>query len=155
MSAPRGAALAVASLLLPAALGAQQLPHHALPPFELPLAAPRATGTIARLMAVQDADDRFGPGLQAEVALGENQPLLRLRGGASPMSLGAGGAVVGRFNLGDSRTSLVSADWRIDLNANLRFGRRWNIVLFVEHESSHVGDEYVDRFPDDSTGWAR
>ena len=136
-------------------LAAQAPAHHELPPFELPLAAPRQYASYARLLSVQDPDDRFGPGLQAELAVGENQPLVRLRGGPSPMSLGVGGAVVGRINMGDSRTSLVSTDWRFDINANLRFGSRWNVVAFIEHESSHVGDEYVERFGVEDAGWSR
>ena len=60
----------------------------------------------------------------------------------------------GRFSLGDAASALISNDWHVNLvlTADLR---RWRLALEAYHESSHLGDEYRDRFPGPRVNWSR
>jgi hypothetical protein len=71
--------------------------------FERPQASPRVDGVVGRLLSVQKGDSRYGGGREAEVALGENFPLLSF--GSGPITLGFGTEVYGRFSLDDPRAA--------------------------------------------------
>ena len=91
---------------------------------------------------------------EAEVALGENFPLFLLHGGRHPIALGFGPQVYARFSLRDSQTALISHDWVVGVNATGDFAP-WDATLQVYHESSHLGDEYGDRFSTERLDWSR
>jgi hypothetical protein len=122
--------------------------------FELPEASPRVHGFVGRLMSVRRGDSRFGQEQEGEAVLGENFPLLAFRGGRKPIVLGFGSQVYGRFSLTDPKSALISTDWVVGVNTTAGFNA-WALTLELYHESSHLGDEYGDRFPSDRLDWTR
>jgi hypothetical protein len=122
--------------------------------FELPIASPRVHGLVGRLISARRGDSRFGQQHEGEVVLGENFPLVTLKGGSRPVVLGFGSQVYGRFSLTDSKSALISTDWVVGINTTAAL-QSWALTLEVYHESSHLGDEYGDRFPDDRLDWTR
>jgi len=111
-------------------------------------------GIAGRVMSASRGESRFGREQEAEVALGENFPLFLLRGGSNPISFGFGPQVYARFSLRDSQTALISHDWVVGVNATGDFGP-WDATLQLYHESSHLGDEYGDRFSTKRLDWSR
>ncbi len=125
-----------------------------VPSFELPEASPRVYGLVGRLLSVRRGESDFGPEPEAEAALGENLPVLALRRGSRPITLGFGSQVYGRFSLGDSKSALISNDWVVSINTTALLSR-WALTFEVMHESSHLGDEYSDRFGAKRLDWTR
>jgi len=147
--------LAWLSLVCLGSSGAAQ--GRVLPPvrsFELPEAAPRVHGFVGRMLSVQQGESAFGDESEAEVGLGEDFPLLALRRGPRPITLGFGAQLYGRFSLGDSKSALISNDWIVELSATADL-TPWVLTLRVYHESSHLGDEYEDRFDATRLDWSR
>jgi hypothetical protein len=122
--------------------------------FELPEASPRVHGLVGRLISARRGDSRFGQQHEGEVVLGENFPVVTLKSGTNPIVLGLGSQVYGRFSLSDSKSALISTDWVVGVNTTAGLGPI-AVTLEVYHESSHLGDEYGDRFPDDRLDWTR
>jgi hypothetical protein len=149
-----GAALAAACLAHGAPAAAQSRIFPSVPSFELPQASPRVHGLVGRLLSARRGDSEFGRESEAEVALGENFPVLALRRGPRPVSLGFGTQVYGRFSLGDRKSALISNDWVVGLNTTASLGA-WTLTGELYHESSHLGDEYGDRFGADRLDWTR
>jgi hypothetical protein len=58
-----------------------------------------------------DVPSFFGQELEAEVALGEDSPVVAIRGGADPITLALGSQVCARFSLHDKKSALISNDW--------------------------------------------
>ena len=81
-------------------LAAQARIFPRVPSFELPQASPRVHGLVGRLISARRGDSEFGREPEAEVAVGENFPVLALRRGPRPVTLGFGTQVYGRFSLG-------------------------------------------------------
>ena len=79
---------------------------------------------------------------------------MALRRGDRPVSLGFGAEVYGRFSLQDPKSALISNDWVVGLNTTASLGA-WTLTGEVYHESSHLGDEYSDRFDVDRLDWTR
>jgi hypothetical protein len=77
-----------------------------------------------------------------------------LQGGERPIALGFGSQVYARFSLSDPKSSLISHDWVVGVNATAALGR-WDVTLELYHESSHLGDEYGDRFGVHRLDWTR
>jgi hypothetical protein len=125
-----------------------------VPSFELPLASPRVHGLVGRLISARRGESDFGREAEAEVALGEDFPVLALRRGPRPISLGFGTQVYGRFSLGDRKSALISNDWVVGLNTSAALGA-WTLTGEIYHESSHLGDEYGDRFGASRLDWTR
>jgi len=125
-----------------------------VPSFELPQASPRVHGLVGRLLAARRGESDFGREAEAEVALGENFPVLALRRGLRPVTLGFGTQVYGRFSLGDRKSALISNDWVVGLNTTAALGA-WTLTGEIYHESSHLGDEYGDRFGASRLDWTR
>ena len=148
------ACLALMAILHAAALGAQQRLFPAVTSFELPEASPRVHGLVGRLITASRGDSRFGGEHEGEVVLGENFPLVALKEGRHPIVLGFGSQVYGRFSLTDPKSSLISTDWVVGVNTTAALSN-WAMTLEVYHESSHLGDEYGDRFPSDRLDWTR
>jgi uncharacterized protein DUF1207 len=122
--------------------------------FELPEASPRVHGLVGRLLSAERGDSRFGAEHEGEVVLGENFPVVTLKGGARPIIFGLGSQVYGRFSLTDSKSALISNDWVVGLNTTAGLGP-WALTLEVYHESSHLGDEYGNRFESPRLDWTR
>lgn len=144
----------VCLLLLPVIATAQDRIFPNVPSFERPEASPRVHGLAARVISAQRGDSRFGKEAEAEVALGENFPILALRRGPRPITLGFGSQVYARFSLADSKSALISNDWVVGLNGTATLGA-WAFTLEAYHESSHLGDEYEDRFDARRLDWTR
>lgn len=122
--------------------------------FELPEASPRVHGIVGRLLSARRGESDFGRETEAEVGLGENFPVLALRRGPRPITLGFGTQVYGRFSLGDRKSALISNDWVVGLNTTAALGA-WTVTGEIYHESSHLGDEYGDRFGPSRLDWTR
>jgi Protein of unknown function (DUF1207) len=154
-SAWRPVTLVLVLLLCGCELGtAQARIFPRVPSFELPEASPRVYGLVGRLISVRRGESDFGREPEAEVALGENFPVLALRRGRRPITLGFGSQVYGRFSLGDSKSALISNDWVVGINTTAVLSR-WALTFEVMHESSHLGDEYSDRFNAERLDWTR
>lgn len=154
-SISKAATLAVVSLLVLSSTATAQgriFPRAAS--FERPEASPRVHGLVGRLLSARRGDSRFGREPEAEVALGENVPLVALQQGSKPITLGFGSQVYARFSLGDSRSAMISHDWVVGLNTTATLGH-WALTLELYHESSHLGDEYRDRFSATRLDWSR
>ena len=150
-----GLFLALAGLLASAAeAAAQQRLFPPVPSFELPEASPRVHGLVGRLLAARRGDSRFGREEEAEVALGENIPLLALRQGSRPITLGFGSQVYARFSITDPKSALISNDWVVGFNGTAMLDA-WSLTLELYHESSHLGDEYEDHFNATRLDWTR
>lgn len=156
MSSRFGAAWPALAVLLWAAptAAAQERVFPDVPSFERPEASPRVHGIAARVLSARTGDSRFGNEAEAEVALGENFPVLALRRGANPIALGLGSQVYARFSLHDKKSALISNDWVVGLNGTALLGD-WALTLEAYHESSHLGDEYEDRFGAKRLDWTR
>ncbi|MGH7508575.1 MAG: DUF1207 domain-containing protein [Gemmatimonadales bacterium] len=122
--------------------------------FELPEASPRVHGMVGRVLSAKRGDSRFGQQQEGEVVLGENFPVVALKRGPHPIVLGIGSQVYGRFSLADAKSALISVDWLAGLNATAMLGA-WALTLELYHESSHLGDEYRDRFQISRLDWSR
>jgi Protein of unknown function (DUF1207) len=122
--------------------------------FELPQASPRVHGLVGRLLSARRGDSEFGREAEAEVGVGENFPVVALRRGARPVTLGFGTQVYGRFSLADRKSALISNDWVVEINTTADLGA-WRVTGELYHESSHLGDEYRDRFGASRIDWSR
>jgi hypothetical protein len=146
--------LGVTLLLSSTRAGAQERLFPAVRSFELPEASPRAYGLVGRILSNRRGDSRFGAEQEGEVILGENFPVVALKRGPRPIVLGIGSQAYGRFSLDDSKSSLISIDWVAGLNTTALLGP-WALTLQLYHESSHLGDEYADRFGAGRLDWTR
>lgn len=126
----------------------------ALPRFELPFGNPRQYAMGARLIEMTRSDNKVGRGTEADAFAGENVPLIALRRGDHPVSIGFGGLITGRFSLSDLRNTFISSDWSAAFNVNAMLGQ-WNLVGEIGHESSHLGDEYLENFDVRDANWSR
>jgi hypothetical protein len=142
------------TVLCSTSAGAQQRLFPAVKSFELPEASPRAYALVARALSVHRGESRFGSEQEGEVILGENFPLIALKGGPRSIVLGLGSQAYGRFSLDDSKSALISLDWVAELNATALVGR-WDLTLQLYHESSHLGDEYANDFGAERLDWSR
>ena len=96
-------------------------------------------GLAGRLLSARHGDSRFGNEGEAEVALGENVPVLALQQGRRPITLGFGSQVYARFSLSDSKSALISNDWVVGFNGTATV-ETWAFTLELYHESSHLGE---------------
>lgn len=125
-----------------------------VPSFELPLASPRTSALVGRVIHLSRGESRFGQEWEAEPALGEILPLFALRRGTVPVTLHLGAEVYGRYSLGDATSAQISTDWHVNLIATADLAR-WRLAFEAYHESSHLGDEYRDRFDVPRLDWSR
>jgi hypothetical protein len=146
--------LLLAGTLWAAPAQAQERIFPRVPSFELPEASPRVHGVVGRIISARRGESDFGREPEAEVGIGENFPVLALRRGERPVTLGFGTQVYGRFSLGDRKSALISNDWVVGLNTTALLGA-WRLTGEIYHESSHLGDEYGDRFDAARLDWTR
>lgn len=143
-------------LVLPwgAPIAAQRFLPAGVATFELPIASPRATGFVGRIVAVGEGDSRFGAGTEADVVLGENLPLLLVGSHPRRWLISFNLATQARFSLSDPKSALISNDWVVGFDVSGRV-RRIDLALQLYHESSHLGDEYAERFAVRRLDWTR
>jgi hypothetical protein len=122
--------------------------------FEFPLASPRTSAMVGRIIHVSRGESRFGGEWEGEPALGEIWPLLALGRGRVPVTLHLGTEVYARFSLADKGSALISNDFHVNAIVTADF-KRWRLALEGYHESSHLGDEYRDRFAVSRVNWSR
>lgn len=125
-----------------------------VPTFEFPLASARTSAMVGRVFHVSRGESQFEAEWEAEAAIGEIWPLFALNRGKVPLNLHLGTQVYGRFSLGDQASALISNDWHVNFVLTADF-RRWRLAAEAYHESSHLGDEYRDRFPGPRVNWSR
>lgn len=122
--------------------------------FEYPLAHARPNGIYGRVLSVGRGESRFGAEREAEVGIGETFPVFALSSGRLPVTVGLGVGVAARFSLDDPRTAMVSSDWVVGVHTTADAGP-WRFDLHLYHESSHLGDEYAERFGVPRVDWTR
>jgi hypothetical protein len=153
----------LASALLLVALLLWTAPVHAQTPADSPppprrwlpdatafaplLADPLETGFRGSLVVAGGRGFYDGTHAEAEVAFGERVPLVRLRretarGPAVTLAFETG--VFSRFFLA-MPSDLINADFRVGVPVALRYGP-WAARAEVRHISSHLGDDFADRF---------
>lgn len=122
--------------------------------FEYPVAHARPNGIYGRILSVARGETRYGAEREAEAGIGETFPVLALGGPSFPVTLGLGVGVAARFSLDDPRSAMLSSDWVVGLHTTADAGP-WRFDLHVYHESSHLGDEYAERFGAPRLDWTR
>jgi hypothetical protein len=144
------------AVLAPGALaqGRSRVLPRDVPSFEFPLASPRTSALVGRIIHLTRGESRFGPEWEAEPALGEIWPLFAVSRGAVPVTLHLGAEVYGRYSLNDRTSAQISSDWHVNLIATAELAP-WRLALEAYHESSHLGDEYRDRFNATRLDWSR
>ena len=150
-------ALLAAGLVIPLSFTSaysQERLFPAVRSFELPEASPRVYGVVGRLLSTRRGESSFGEEREAEAVIGENLPLIAIKRGTRPIVLGLGTQEYGRFSLSDSKTALISVDWVAGLNTTAMLGKM-ALTMQLYHESSHLGDEYGDRFQAERLDWSR
>ena len=141
---------------LPAAAQARSIPlPNDIAPFEFPLASARTTAMVGRVFYASRGESKFGAEAEAEAGLGEMWPILAVHRGKVPVTLHMGAEVYGRFSLGDAASALISNDWHVNAILTADF-KRLRLAAEAYHESSHLGDEYSDRYPEQPrVNWSR
>lgn len=111
------------------------------------LAAPREPTVHAKLVLELEGPTRFGSITSGDVALGDRLAVVAYRrSDAGPtVLLGVEGGVFGRFNLETRERDLVATDWVFGVPLVLQTRGSW-FRLRYHHVSSHLGDEYIERF---------
>lgn len=111
------------------------------------LAGPRDPLSHAKFVNTVQSATRFEPGPEGEVSLGAALPVLLLAGkdGGDALLFGVQSAVYGRFSLQTLERDLISTDWVILTPLVWHRGAHW-IRIGYHHISSHLGDDYRNRF---------
>ena len=123
-----------------------------LRPFEPLIAAPRETQLRGSFVLADrpDVADYAGRDIEAEVVIGHSIAVLRMDGGATTDRMATIGFELGvfsRFFMETSQKDLVNVDYRVGMPISIRYDG-WQVRLTLRHLSSHVGDDYLVRFPD-------
>ena len=123
--------------------------------FELPIASPRGTGFIGRIVGATTGDSRFGSGRPKRMSTSpENIPIFLLTKSRRPWILDFGVGTQARFSLTDPKSALISNDWTVGFDVQGHI-HRTAVALELYHESSHLGDEYADHFNAPRIDWTR
>lgn len=154
-----GAALAVAPLAAaPNARAQSEAGAPATAPVWFParplfaplLAAPWETGFRGSLVVSDRADGLYeGPGIEAEVSIGQRVPVVRLRretARAPAVEIEFETGIFSRFYM-ETLSDLINTDFRVGAAAALRY-RAWAGRAELRHISSHLGDDLAARFED-------
>jgi hypothetical protein len=127
-----------------------QSPSWLLPPRSLMpdlLAGTRDPVVKGQLVYSPTDPSPYGPGFSGDVALAATLPVLLLAGeaGADALVVGVEGAVFARFAFQVLERELVNTDWIVAVPVVWRRGAHW-VRLRYYHTSSHLGDEFGQRF---------
>ena len=125
-----------------------------LRPFDPLIAAPRETQFRGSLVYADRADgvDYEGRNIEAQVVIGHSLAILRMDSGSTPgraVTLGYELGIFSRFFMESSQKDLINVDYRVGLPIAIRHDD-WQFRITVRHVSSHIGDDYVTRFPERS-----
>jgi hypothetical protein len=151
--------LLLCNLVLSATLCAQQPPSRLFPSSEYTPTLrgdPRSPVTVAKLVVQFESPNAYAPGLETEVGFGINLPILLLAGDnlRNGLAIGVQGGVFGRFSLHNVERDLIGTDWLITVPLVLHRGdHRFELKYF--HTSSHLGDEYSQRFDLEGINYSR
>ena len=123
-----------------------------LRPFEALIAAPRETQFRGSFVLADrpDALDYAGRNIEAEVVIGHSVALLRMDDGTTTdraVTLGFELGLFSRFFMETSQKDLINVDFRVGLPISIRHDE-WQVRITLRHISSHVGDDYLVRFPE-------
>ena len=123
-----------------------------LRPFEPLIAAPRETQLRGSFVLADrpDALDYAGRNIEAEVVIGHSVAILRMDDGTTAdraMTLDFELGFFSRFFMETSQKDLINVDFRVGLPISIRHDD-WQVRITLRHLSSHVGDEYLVRFPE-------
>jgi hypothetical protein len=152
---------AVASLIhcaCPPAAAAQFrrriFPERALLP--MLFAGPRDPVSKADLVVVTNSPTELGNGVEAEVALGTAVPVFLLAGDSesNALVLGVEAAVFARFGFQFTERPLINTDWVFAAPIVWHRGPHW-VRMRYYHTSSHLGDEYAQRFDAEAVNFSR
>ena len=121
--------------------------------FEYPIGSVRSSGIVGRVVSERRGVTRFGPEREADVLVGANLPVLGF-GSTQRAFLGLTMRVGGRFSLDDPKSSLIGNDWVVGIHGVVDRGP-WRLTGEIYHESSHLGDEYAERFQARRIDWTR
>lgn len=120
------------------------------PAFAPLLAAPREVGLRGSFVAADRPEADFrGRNVEAEVAIGHGIPVLLAAaesdGGAEAV-LGFEVGIFSRFFMASAEKDLINTDFRVGAPISVRHGG-WEGRLTLLHVSSHLGDDFLQRFP--------
>ncbi len=123
-----------------------------LRPFEPLIAAPRETQFRGSFVLADRPDvmDYAGRNIEAEVVVGHSLAILRMDGGHTvdrAVTLGYELGLFSRFYMESSQKDLINIDFRVGLPIAIRHDE-WQVRITLRHMSSHVGDDYLTRFPE-------
>jgi hypothetical protein len=99
----------------------------------------------------------FRPAFAGEVAFASTLPVLLLAGdpgAGNALVVGMEGAVFARFSFAVVQRELVNTDWIFAVPLVWHRGDHW-LRLRYYHTSSHLGDEYAQRFEQAATPFSR
>jgi hypothetical protein len=114
-------------------------------------AAPREVALRGAFLVAdrEDRPDDFrGANVEADVALGHRLGVVRLRGGTDDgpeLTLGFEVGVFSRFFMESAQKDLIGVDFRVGAPLSARY-RGWAARFTLRHVSSHLGDDFVNRF---------
>lgn len=120
------------------------------------MAGPRDPATLGQLVYDWANPTAFGPGVAGDVAIAGTAALLRLHGSTrrDALVLGLEGAAFARFSFDVVTRELVNTDWVFAVPLVWHRGRHW-VRLRYYHTSSHLGDEYQQRFGPSAVNFSR
>lgn len=123
-------------------------------PFGTLIAMPREVQVRASFVQAERPGVGYaGRNIEAEVAVGHRVPLLRLDDGSSPgrtVTIELEMGIFSRFFMETAQKDLINSDFRIGLPLSVRSGA-WEARLTIRHISSHLGDDYLVRFFEETT----
>lgn len=119
-------------------------------------ADPREPAMGGKLVWVAKSATLFGTGLEGEANVGASFPVFLLSGDATDraVALGVQGGVFGRFVMDNYTRDLISSDWMFIVPLFVWRGENWFRFRY-RHFSSHLGDEYSERFTEKRTNFNR
>jgi hypothetical protein len=128
-------------------------------PFQPLIATPREVQVRASFVyadrSIDDSDPLYAGGnLEAEVAVGHRLEIYRFDDGSSPgraATIGIEMGIFSRFFMEAREKDLINSDFRIGFPFSVRSGP-WESRITLRHVSSHLGDDYFTRFPDELFG---
>jgi hypothetical protein len=122
-------------------------------PFPSLIANPRGVQVRASFVYAERPGVGYaGRNIEAEVAIGHTLSLLRLDNGSSPdkaITVGLEMGIFSRFFMEKQQKGLINSDFRIGLPVAFRSGA-WEARLTIRHISSHLGDDYLLSFFDET-----
>ncbi|MBT4097918.1 MAG: DUF1207 domain-containing protein [Gemmatimonadetes bacterium] len=146
--------LVLATAMTPAVCASPRLfpPRETVPAL---LAAPREAVTKSQLVYANPNPAAYGPGPAGEVAVSVTAAVVRLGGDLlNPLVIGLEGATFARFSFAVVTRELVNTDWVFGVPVVWWHNGHWLRFRYY-HTSSHLGDEYQQRFGTEALNFSR